>query len=165
MTHYSISCPAPMSGEWGRQWKFQASNHSFVFMVTSPGPEAHPESPQWNKMPIVLLTHKTIGVLGDPVQGSRAKISIYIFCYLTYLFIVFECLGTSLISTHQMSVVFPQPKMCLVIFKCPQEYTIPPSYPHFPSHWETLVYPLATSVGGTNVDQPLEVNNLDCVAA
>ena len=36
---------SPLSGEWVWGYKFQASNHGLVFLVTSPHPGAHPESP------------------------------------------------------------------------------------------------------------------------
>lgn len=118
-----------------------------------------------------LSTYKITRVLGAPCRepGQRPVHIFSIISHTSFLChgaVVYAlgCLGTCLISTHQMPVVFCQPKMYLVIIKCPQRYTIPPAHPYLPSHWETLIYPLATSLGGTSVDQPLEIDTSDCVA-
>ena len=57
----------------GQGWKFQASIHGLVFMVTSPHPEAYPEPPYWNKdAPITQENTRLSGTLcRDP--GSKTN--------------------------------------------------------------------------------------------
>ena len=44
LTPFPAPLPSLENGKWG--WKFQASNHGLIFLVTSLHPGAHPESPQ-----------------------------------------------------------------------------------------------------------------------
>ena len=65
---FSSLLPSQETG--GYSWKFQASNHSLIFLVTSSHPGACPESPQNKRYSYYLENYKGFR---SPVSGTRVK--------------------------------------------------------------------------------------------
>ena len=78
LTHFPALLPSLEDGGWA--WKFQASNHGLVFLVTSPYPGAHPESPHWRTYPPITqyLTRVWRVCVGNQALGQRLICILYL---------------------------------------------------------------------------------------